>query len=261
MNRIRLWPQAILIVFGIAMVAGAAVFIWRKYEPTASAKTLPNAARIERVDGQVAINHSLDNSSNNQWTAATANAPITVGDRLYTRENSRSEIAFTGRNFATVDANTSLDILDLSNERTQVALREGSALFDVGSLGSGLTFEVATPCGAIDLQQPGTYRLTIDNNGNATATAFSGQAQLVGQAGSGTINKGEALTVPCQASSTIGERSSTIRQGGAATISRVDYDQAGTYLDSYYRYRYPRTYDGRYRNYYTYLDDPYYYDP
>src|SRR5437867_647781 len=261
MNRIRLWPQAILIVFGIAMVAGAATFFWRKYEPTASAKTLPNAARIERVDGQVAINHSLDNSSNDQWIAATANAPISVGDRLYTRENSRTDIAFTGRNFATVDANTSLDVLDLSNQRTQVALREGSALFDVGSLGSGQTFEVATPCGAIEVQQPGTYRLTIDNNGNATATAFSGQAQLVGQAGSGTINKGEALTVPCQASSTIGEGSSTIRQGGAATISRVDYDQAGTYLDSYYRYRYPRTYDGRYRNYYTYLDDPYYYDP
>jgi FecR protein len=247
MNRIRVWPYAILIILGIAIVAGAAVFFWRKYEPSAAAKGVATAARIERVDGQVAINHSLDNTSNSQWLAASANAPITVGDRLYTRDNSRSEIAFTGRNFATVDANTALDILDLSNQRTQVALREGSALFDVGSLSSGQVFEVATPCGAVDLQQPGTYRITIDNNGNATTTAFSGQAQVVGQNGSGMINKGEVLTVPCG--------------GSQGTISKVDNDQAGTYLDSYYRYRYPRTYDGRYRNYYTYLEDPYYYDP
>jgi hypothetical protein len=237
-----------LIVVGIAIVAAAGVFLWKKHEPTASAQTLPNAARLQRVDGQVAVNHSLDNTSNQQWIQATPNAPVSVGDRLYTRENSRTDIAFTGRNFATVDSNTSLDVLELSRNRTQVALREGSALFDVGSLSSGQLFEVATPCGAIDLQQPGTYRIAIDDKGNANATAFSGQAQVVGQAGSGTINKGEVLTVPCGGS-------------GAGTISRVDYDQAGSYLDSYYRYRYPRRYDGRYRNYYTYLDDPYYYDP
>ena len=248
MNRIRVWPHAVLIVLGIAILAGAAVLLWRRYEPSAAAKALPNAARLERVQGQVAINHSLDNTANAEWIAATANAPISVGDRIYTRENSRTDIAFTGRNFATVDANTSLDVLDLSNQRTQVALREGAALFDIGSLGSGQLFEVATPCGAIDLQEPGMYRIALDENGNATATAFSGSAQVVGQSGTGTIQKGEVLTVPCQG-------------GSAATISRVDYDRAGTYVDNYYRYRYPRTYDGRYRSYYTYLDDPYYYDP
>jgi len=248
MHRIRVWPHATLIVLGFAFVAGAAAIFWTKYQRSAEAKALPNAARIERVDGQVGLNHPLDNASNGQWVAATPNSPISVGDRLFTRDNSRSEIAFTGRNFASVDANTSLDILDLSQQRTQVALRDGSALFDVGSLGSGQLFEVATPCGAIDLEQPGVYRVAIDNNGNAIATAFSGEAQVVGQGGTGRIRKGEVLTVPCQNSS-------------GAVISRVDANQAGPLLDGYYRYRYPRTYDGRYRNYYTYLDDPYYYDP
>ena len=249
MNRIKFWPHAVLIFLGIAIVAASGVLLWRKYEQTASAKTLPNAARIERVDGQVAINHSLDNNSNQQWFAANVNSPVSVGDRVYTRENSRTEIAFTGRNFATADPNTSLDILDLTNQRTQVALRDGSALFDVGSLGSGQLFEVATPCGAVDPQEPGTYRVALDNSGTATVTAFNGGAQIVGQAGSGTIKKGEVLTVPCGGNA------------GPATISRVDYDQAGTYLDSYYRYRYPRTYDGRYSSYSTYLEDPNYYDP
>src|SRR5438046_667941 len=44
-------------------------------------------------------------------------------------------------------------------------------------------------------------------------------------------------------------------------MSRVDANQAGALLDNHFRYRYPRKYDGRYRNYYTYLDDPNYYDP
>ena len=248
MNRIKLWPHGVLIALGVAVVAGIAVALWFKYERSVQASGLPNAARIERVDGQVGVNRSLDNETNSQWIEARANTPVSVGDRLYTKENSRSDIAFTGRNAATMDANTSLDILDLSKERTQVALRTGSALFDVGSITSGQLFEVATPCGAVDLNEPGIYQVAIDSNGNATATAFSGSAQVVGQAGSGAIHKGEVLSVPCE-------------EGSAATVSRVNYDQAGTYLDNHFRSRYPRKYDGRYRSYYTYLDDPYYYDP
>ena len=131
MNRIKLWPHGVLIALGVAVVAGIAVALWFKYERSAQASGLPNAARIERVDGQVGVNRSLDNETNSQWIEARANTPVSVGDRLYTKENSRSDIAFTGRNAATMDANTSLDILDLSKERTQIALRTGSALFDV----------------------------------------------------------------------------------------------------------------------------------
>ena len=249
MDRIKIWPHATLIVLGCAIVAGAAALLWTKYERTAEARALPNAARIERVDGQVGLNHSLDASSTKaDWIEATANTPITVGDRVYARDNSRSEIAFSGRNFATIDANTSLDILDLSQPRTQVALRDGSALFDIGSISSGQSFEVATPCGAVDLEQPGIYQVALDQNDNAVATTLSGEAQVVGQGGSGRIDKGEVLTIPCQGNS-------------GAVMSRVDAGQAGALLDNHFRYRYPRKYDGRYRNYYTYLDDPDYYDP
>jgi hypothetical protein len=243
----KLWPHGILAILGCAIIGGAAALLWTKYERPAAASALPNAARIQRVDGQVGLNRSLDNQANNQWTEATTNTPVSVGDRIYTRENSRTEIAFTGRNSATIDPNTSLDVLDLSNQRTQVALRDGSGLFDISSLAGGDLFEVATPCGAVDLQQPGLYQIGIDNGGNATATALSGRAQLVGNGGSSTIEKGETLNLSCQDQS--------------AALSRVDANQAGVTVDNYYHYRYPRKYDGRYRNYYTYLDDPYYYDP
>jgi len=248
MNRIKMWPHGALIILAFAIVGAVSALLWSRYERKAEASSLPNAARIERVEGQVGVNQTGQNTTNTDWVAATQNMPVTVGDRIYTKQNSKTQIGFTGRNLATVDANTSLDVLDLSEARTQVALREGSALFDVGSISSGGLFEVATPCGAVDLQKPGLYQVVINDNGNAVATVFSGAAQVVGQGGSGQIQKGEYLAVSC---------------GGdaQATISRVEPKQAGYLVDNYYRSRYPKHYDGRYSNYYTYLDDPYYYDP
>src|SRR5213078_4319289 len=38
-------------------------------------------------------------------------------------------------------------------------------------------------------------------------------------------------------------------------------EQAGATVDDYYRYKYPKRYDGRYRDYSAYVSDPYYYDP
>src|SRR6266576_4660600 len=179
MNRMKFWPHGALVVLAFAVVAAVATALWMKYEPRAGASSLPNAARIERVEGQVGINQSADNNTaDSQWTTATPNMPVSVGDRIYTKQNSRTQIGFTGRHLATVDANTSLDVLDLSERRTQVALRDGSALFDVGSIASGDLFEVATPCGAVDFEQPGLYQVAINDNGNAVATAFNGQAQV-----------------------------------------------------------------------------------
>ena len=166
-----------------------------KNDRTASAEALPNAARIQRVEGDVALNNiDAANTQNDQWIAATENQPFSVGDRIYTRDNSRASLAFTGRNFARLNPNTSLDVLSLSDERTQLALRDGSAVFDVGYLDDGDLFEVATPYGAVDFEQPGLYNVGIDN-GQVLVSVLSGLAQVVGLGGSGQISKGEMLTL------------------------------------------------------------------
>src|SRR5882762_9422268 len=85
MNRIKLWPHAVLMVLAFAGIATIAAALWIRYERSAAAKALPNAARIERVNGQVGVNQSLDTSSP-QWVEATANTPITVGDRIRSEE-------------------------------------------------------------------------------------------------------------------------------------------------------------------------------
>ena len=251
MNNLKVWPHLTIIALVIAVLAGVGVAWWMKREPTAAAKEVPYAARIQRIDGDVALSNGQDanaaNASSEQWVAATANQPFSVGDRIYTRDNSRASLAFTGRNFARLNPNTSLDVLTLDPQRTQLALRDGSAVFDVGYLDRSDLFEVATPYGAVDFQEPGLYNVGIDN-GQVLVSVLSGLAQVVGLGGSGQISKGEMLTL-------IGQTAADV------VLSQLNGRDAGYLVDDYYSYQYPQYYDRRYRDYNVYLNDPYYFDP
>jgi hypothetical protein len=173
-------------------------------------------------------------------------SPFSVGDRIYALTH--ASLAFSGRNFARLDPNTSLDVVSLGDRRTQLALRDGSAMFEVGHLERNELFEVATPYGAVNFDQPGLYNLAFDNNGGVLVSVLSGLARVVGQSGSGEISKGEMLTLVGQAATEL-------------ALSRLNNQDAGSQVDDYYRYQYPNSYDGRYNNYDAYLSDPYYYDP
>ena len=248
-SNVKVWPHMTIVAVICAIVAGLGVGWWVRHERTAEASAIPNAARIQRVDGNVALNNAGSNNepTDADWVQATPNQPFSVGDRIYTRENSHASLAFTGRDFARLNPNTSLDVLSLADQRTQLALRDGSAMFDVGYLAPGELFEVATPYGAVDLQQPGLYNVGI-NNGNVLVSVLSGLAQVVGLGSSGQISRGEVLQL-------VGQTAAD------AVLSRIDGRNAGYLVDDYYSYQYPRYYDGRYSDYNAYLNDPYYFDP
>jgi hypothetical protein len=244
MKTIKLWPHAALIAVVTAVVAGAGVWLYQRHSQNAEAAALPDAARIERVDGQVALTDSVNATD---WRAAGLNEPFSVGDRIYTRENAHASLAFNSRNHVRMYPNTALDAIVLTDDRTQLALRDGAAMFDVGYLPSGGSCEVGTPYGAVDFNQPGLYYVDV-SHGNAMISVLSGLAQVVGLAGSGQISKGQMLTL-------VG---TTAAQ---ALLSNLDGRDAGYLVDDYYRYQYPHYYDGRYVSYDTYLADPYYFDP
>lgn len=249
MKDIKLWPHVTLIALACALLGGLAAALWVRQEPTAKAATLPNAARVERVDGVVGLSRSLDNSNfDDRWIEVTPNTPLSIGDRIYAREGSQAAVAFTGRNFARLEPDSALDVLDLADGRTQLALRDGSAIFNVGELDADDLFEVATPHGAFDLQEPGLYEVGLNDDGSAWVSVLSGLAEVVGLAGSGQVSKGEMLTL-------VGQTAADI------VLSRLSPDYAGGLVDDYYGYQYPDTYDGRYRDYDAYLNDPSYYDP
>lgn len=247
MKDMKVWPHLTIVAIICAVLGAGAVALWMKHERRVEAESLPNAARIERVEGQVALNNSLS-AAETDWVQAVPNTPVSVGDRIYTRDGSRTSLAFTGRNFATLDPNTSLDVLSLEDRRTQLALRDGNAIFDLGYLAPGDVFEVGTPYGAVNLEQPGLYQVGLDDNGGAIVSVLSGLAQVVGLGGSGRVGKGEVLAL-------LGQTAAEV------VLSRLQPNDAGYFVDDYYRQRYPNQYDGRYNSYDAYLSDPYYYDP
>ncbi|HYO64038.1 MAG TPA: DUF6600 domain-containing protein [Pyrinomonadaceae bacterium] len=249
MKNFKVWPHLTLVFALFAGLGMGAAALWMRHEPKAEALSVPAAARVERVDGEVGLRRALDSDpSDDAWLEVTPNTPLTVGDRLYAREDSRAGVAFTGRNFARLEPGSALDVVSLSDRRTQLALREGSAIFNIGALAEDELFEVATPYGAVDLRQPGLYEVGYNEDGSAFVSVLSGLAEVIGLAGSGQISKGEMLTL-------LGQTAAEI------ALSRISPDYAGGLLDDYYGYQYPNLYDGRYSDYDAYLEDPDYYDP
>src|SRR3954467_15867541 len=118
MNRFKLWPHGTIVAAVFAVIAGLGVWFYAKHEPTVEAEALPYAARIQRVEGEVAFCDDRNNNTNSQWTTATVNQPFSEGVRISTRAKSRTSLAFGGRNFARLDPNTPLDIVSLEDRRT-----------------------------------------------------------------------------------------------------------------------------------------------
>jgi len=244
---------AVVLLF-IAAVCLASAGCSGAADKASASDVMPLAARVDRLDGEVGIDRQTDPQDSNQdqpksdWAKATVNTPVSVGSRVYVKDKSHAAIAFSGRNYARLNPQTSLDVLSLSQRRTQLALRDGSGIFDVGALAPGELFEVATPNGAVDFQQPGLYQVGIDDRGSTLVSVLSGIAQVIGLAGSGQVGRGQLLTFGGD-------------YGSEAYVSQLDSGVCGNITNDYYSYRYPTTYDGRYADYQRYQDDPYYYDP
>src|SRR5512143_1807172 len=163
----------------VVVVSGIVLLLTRGGSEAKADSMRPRAARLERVDGNVGIARAEGQEKQLDWAEATVNTPVSVGDRIFAREGSSASIALTGHDYVRLNEATSLDILALEDRRKQLAIRSGSALFDVGALEPQELYEVATPCGAVDFKEQGLYQVGLDGN-NAVISVLSGRAQVVG---------------------------------------------------------------------------------
>jgi hypothetical protein len=240
-----------LLVFVVAVgaIAGVALLLTRNSDKAAADTALkPAAARIERVDGSVGVSHIGEaDAEQTDWTDASVNMPVVIGDRVYARDGSHASIALTGHNYVGLNSGGSLDLLSLNDRNTQLALRSGSALFEVGALRPEELYEVGTPGGAVHFKQTGLYQLGIDESNNTIVSVLSGLAEVVGEGGVASVNTGEVVTLVAGAVS-------------QALGSELAPSVAGEIVDDYYKSRYRGRYDGRYRDYDYYVENPSYYD-
>ena len=115
---------------------------------------------------------------NDAWTPASLNRPLTSGDKLWTGPRARSELHI-GSTAVRMSEQTSLDLLALNDDVTQLRLAQGSLKLRVRTLFEGQRLEVNTPNLAFVITQPGDYRLDVNPASDVT--------RVVAQSGGGVI--------------------------------------------------------------------------
>ena len=162
------------------------------------------AARLSDAEGAV----SLLPAGMQEWTAATLNRPLTTGDRLWSDQNSRAELDL-GTAGVRLGSNTGFAFLNLDDRSAQMQLSAGALIVSVRDLQAGESYEVDTPNIALSLQQPGVYRIEVNDQGTATAVAVSdGAAQALG--GGQTVAIGAQQVVTFSGSDALAWNSATL---------------------------------------------------
>jgi hypothetical protein len=127
------------------------------------------------------------------WSDASVNRPLTTGDRLSTSQGARAELEFGGGSLR-MDGQTDFGLLDLNDQLTQIELTQGTLNLTVRHLDQGQSYEIDTPTVALVIDQPGTFRVDInDNSGGTQVTAFDGGTIVYGENNAQrTINPGRS---------------------------------------------------------------------
>jgi hypothetical protein len=149
-------------------------------------------ARISDITGSVSYARGDDPDN---WQAADRNVPVTIGDRLYTDTRSRVELQLHGGHFVRIGAHTDLAVLNLTDDTRQFAVKSGVVSIQIRRLDPGDVFEVDTPNAAVTLEQPGDYRIDVDEAGNTRITVRQGGAQVSAGGGSVDLAAGDGMQI------------------------------------------------------------------
>jgi hypothetical protein len=134
-------------------------------------------ARLSYVDGDV----GLLPSGAQDWGEAGLNRPLTTGDRLSSGAGGRAELELDGAALR-LDERTDVGVLQLDDRLAQLELTQGTLNLTVRRLDEGQSYEIDTPSVALVVDHPGSYRIDVDPDGQATrVTAFDGNATVYGE--------------------------------------------------------------------------------
>jgi hypothetical protein len=147
-------------------------------------------SRVARL-GFTSGNISFNPAGTDDWVTAVVNRPMTTGDKLWSDDNSRAELHL-GYAVIRLSDHTGFSFLNLADNITQLRLTEGTLNIRVRRLGDDETFEVDTPNLALSILRPGSYRINVNEGGDATIVAIrDGQGEITGGGSAYTIHAHE----------------------------------------------------------------------
>ena len=148
----------------------------------------PTVARISFVSGPVSFSRGDDPD---EWDDAIENVPLTIGDRIYAPEDGRAELQLSSGNFVRLAPRSYFSALNLSDDIKQFYLGEGAASLNIRRLGSDEVIELDTPNVSVTLDQPGRYRIAVDEDGNSRISARGGRVVVAASGRQITVENSE----------------------------------------------------------------------
>jgi hypothetical protein len=145
-------------------------------------------ARLSYIEGPVSYQHATDVD----WAAASVNLPLEPGDRIYTSPDGRAEIEFDDGSVYRLARNTDIEILSLRENLIQLRMLVGLSTLIVTS---DTDFEINTPAAAFNTLNKGSYRFSVDENGDSDAIVRKGKLEAANNSFSRRIESGEMLRV------------------------------------------------------------------
>src|ERR1700735_557170 len=134
-------------------------------------------ARVSFLQGSV----SLEPAGQQDWVTAELNRPLTTNDKVWSDPTgSRAELDLGGGGVR-LGPGTSFSFLNLDDSTAQMQVGSGTVVVHVREVLENQTYEVDTPNVAFLLDEPGQYRVDVNNTGDATVMRVSdGQAEASG---------------------------------------------------------------------------------
>jgi hypothetical protein len=131
-------------------------------------------ARMSYLDGNV----SFQPTGTEDWAAAAKNRPVTVGDKLWTDQDSRAELQ-AGAATVHLGSMTALSFLNLDENILQARIAEGAINFRVREMREGDLYEIDTPNLAFTVKEAGAFRVDVNENGDGTrVTVIRGEGEI-----------------------------------------------------------------------------------
>jgi Family of unknown function (DUF6600) len=174
----------------LSVIAGLSLFFPQRAAANDEDDPPARVARLSYTSGAV----SFSPAGTDDWVSAVINRPVTTGDKLWTDQGARAELSI-GTAYIRLADQTGFSFLNLDDRTTQIRVTEGTISLRVRSLDQDEIFEVDTPNLAFSVLRPGSYRIDVNENGDATIIAVrGGEGEVTGGGSAYTIHSDEVGT-------------------------------------------------------------------
>jgi hypothetical protein len=169
-----------------AALLGAGLFLPARAQDPDDQKR--GVARISLMNGEVSVRRG----DSGDWVEGVINAPLLTDDRISTGPNSRAEVQFDSGNLLRIGGNAEIHLADLEYNRYQTELAKGTMTFRV-LRASGANIEVDTPSVSVRPSKVGTFRISVNENGETEVMSRAGDLEIFTPRGSQWISAGQMM--------------------------------------------------------------------